>query len=67
MEGETKSKYPHEGAVKTYFGLERINQINDMRMLELSQQVEFILDHLLVALDSFLQDDLHGDFGGLWF
>lgn len=46
----------------TYPRFEPVNELDNVRMLQPLQHVEFVVDHLLVSLDILLQDDLDGDF-----
>lgn len=45
-------------------GLEPVDEAHDGGVLEALQHVELVVDHLLVALDVLLQDDLDGHLAG---
>lgn len=36
-------------------------EANNVRVMEPLKQLEFVIDHLLIALDILLEDDLHGN------
>jgi hypothetical protein len=44
-----------------YSGLEPVDKLDNVRMLELLEHLQLIVNHLLVALDIALQDDLDGN------
>lgn len=44
-----------------YPGLEPVHKPDNVRVLQILEEVQLIVDHLLVALDILLQDDLDGD------
>lgn len=48
-----------------YPGLEPVVELDNVRVLHALQHLKLIVDHLLVALDISLQDDLHSDLS-LW-
>lgn len=49
--------------------LKPVNELDDVGVVQLLQHLEFVIDHLLIASDILLQDDLDGDFalGGVGF
>jgi hypothetical protein len=48
----------------THPRLEPIAERNDVRMMQPLQQLQLVVDHLLVTLHVFLEDDLYGDLAG---
>lgn len=45
----------------SYLGLKPVVEANNVRVLQALQHFELIVDHLLIAPDVFLQDDLDGN------
>jgi hypothetical protein len=50
--------------VAPYLGFEPLDELDNMRMIQLSQQTHFILDHLFIALDALLHNDLDSNLAG---
>lgn len=48
----------------THLGFEPIHEMDDVGVVERLQHLQFIVNHLLVAADVLLQNDLHGDLSG---
>jgi hypothetical protein len=46
----------------SYSGLEPIEELDNMGMLEALEHLQLVVDHLVVAFDVLLQDDLDGAF-----
>lgn len=44
-----------------YPGLEPVDKLDNVGVLEALQHVQLVVDHALIALDVLLQDDLDGD------
>lgn len=51
-----------EFEARKYPRLKPVHKRNDVRVVQLLQQRQLVIHHLLIPLDVFLEDDLDGDF-----